>query len=58
MDEVKEAVEVLMPEKSPPTTSKSSKFLKLYFDVLETIFFWVESWNIILNFSTFSVGGC
>ena len=21
-------------------------------------FFWVESWNIILNFSTFSVGGC
>ena len=21
-------------------------------------FFWVESWNIILSFSTFSVGGC
>jgi hypothetical protein len=25
---------------------------------LKKRFFWIESWNIFVNFSTFSVGGC
>ena len=30
----------------------------IFFYYFEKNLFWVESWNIILNFSTFSVGGC
>ena len=40
-------------------TSKSSRHLNsALFLCFEKKVFWVESWNIILNFSTFSFGGC
>ena len=40
-------------------TSKSSRHLNsVLFLCFEKKFFGVESWNIILNFSIFSVGGC
>ena len=56
---------LLRPEKALLRSSKSSMFLNsiiwelisLYFDVLEKICL-TESWKLMLNFSTFSVGGC
>ena len=58
-DEVIEAAEVLKPGKSLMRTSESSRFwFSALFWCFEKIKFWVESWNTILNFSTFSVGGC
>ena len=57
-DEVKEAAEVLRPGKSPLKTLKSCKFLNSALVwCFENKKFWVESWNIKLNFSTFSVRG-
>ena len=57
--EVIEAAEVLTPAKSVLRTSESSKSLNLaLFGCFENKKFWVESWNIPLNFSTFSVRGC
>ena len=57
--EVIEAAEVLRPGKSLLRTSESS--MSLYsasFVCFEKKKFWVESQNISLNFSTFSVRGC
>ena len=57
--EVIEAAEVLRPGKSLLRTSESSRFLNCVFIwCFENIFILVESWNIMLNFSTFSIGGC
>ena len=57
--EVIEAAEVLRPEKSLLRTSESSMSLNsALFGCFETKKFWVESQNITLKFSTFSVGGC
>ena len=57
--EVIEAAEVLRPEKSLLRTSESSMSLNsAVFACFETIKFWMESQNITLNFSTFSVRGC
>ena len=57
--EVAEAVEVLRPGKSLLRTSESSwHLISVLFLCSEKTFFGVESWNIILNFSTFSVRGC
>ena len=56
--EVIEAAEVLRPGKSLLRTSKSSMSLNsALFGCFEKKKFWVESQNITLNFSTFSVGG-
>ena len=33
-------------------------WIQLYHYVLKKRFFWVQSWNIILNLRTFSAGGC
>ena len=56
--EVIEAAEVLRPGKSPLRTSESSMSLNsAIFGCFEKKKFWVESRNIPLNFSTFSVGG-
>ena len=57
--EVIEVAEVLRSGKSLLRTSESSRFLNSVFFLI----FWknivlVESWNIILKFSTFSFGGC
>ena len=42
-------------KKSLVRTSESSRYwVQLYFDILKTIDFGVESWNIMLNFSIFS----
>ena len=55
---VNEAVEVSKDWKSLLRISESSRFLiQLYFDFFFKCFL-VGSWNIMLNFSTFSVGGC
>ena len=57
--EVIEAVEILKPGKLPVRTLKSSRLLNsAVFWCFENNYFWVESWNIILHFCTFSVGGC
>ena len=57
--EVIEAAEVLRPGKSQLGTSESSRCMNLaLFWCFEKIFLEVESWNIRLNFSTFSVRGC
>ena len=57
--EVIEAAEVLMPEKSVLWTSELSMSLNsALFGCFEKKKFWVESWNIRLNSSTFSVRGC
>ena len=57
--EVMEAAEVPRPGKSQLGTSESSRFLNsaLFWFFLKSIFV-IESWNIKLNFSTFSVRGC
>ena len=55
----------LRPGKSQLRTSESSRFLNsiilglilLYFDVFKKKSL-TESWNLMLNFSTFSFGGC
>ena len=58
-NEVNEDAEVLGPGKSLLRTSESSRFLSsTLFWCLEKPFFLVESWNLMLKFSTFSVGGC
>ena len=57
--EVIEAADVLRTGKSLLRTSKLSRSLNpALFWCFEKEKFWVESWNIILNFSTFSVGDC
>ena len=57
--EVIEATEALRPGKSQLGTSESSRFLNsALFCCFEKYFWGVESWNIRLNFSTFSVRGC
>ena len=57
--EVNEAAEVLGPEKSLLRTSESSRSLNSsLFWCFEKLFWGAESWNIMLNFSTFFVGGC
>ena len=57
--EVNEAAKVLRPGKLLLRTSKSSRFFNsALFWYFERIIFLVESWNIILNFSTFSFRGC
>ena len=57
--EVIEAAEVLRPGKSLLRTSESSMSLNsALFGCFEKKKFWVESRNITLNFSTFSVRGC
>ena len=38
--------------------SHPRSWIQIYFDVLKKYFFGVESWNINLNFGTFSVRGC
>ena len=58
-DEVIEAAEVLRPGKPLLRTLESSRHLNsALFLCFEKKLFWVESWNIILNFCTFSVRGC
>ena len=58
-DEVNKAAEVLGPEKSLLRTSEASRFLySSLFWCFEKLFWGVESWHIMLKFSTFSVGGC
>ena len=58
-DEVNEVAEVLRPEKSLLRTPESWGFLNsALFWCFETKNIIEESWNIILNFSTFHVGGC
>ena len=58
-DEVNEVAEVLRPEKSLLRTPESwGSWIQLYFDVLKQKNIIEESWNIILNFSTFHVEGC
>ena len=55
-DETNEAAEVLSPRKSLLRTwALSNSALFWYF---ETKKIGVESWNIMLNFLTFSIGGC
>ena len=58
--EVMEAAEVLMPGKSLLWTFEPSMSLNsaLFGCFEKKKKFWVESGNITLNFSTFSVGGC
>jgi hypothetical protein len=57
--EVIEAADVLRTGKSLLRTSKSSRSLNsALFWCFEKKNVLVESWNVILNFSTFSVGGC
>ena len=57
--EVIEAADVLRPGKLLLRTSESSRFLNSALHwCFEKDNFLVESWNIMLNFRTFSVGGC
>ena len=59
VNEFNEAAEVLRPEKSLLRTKALSRFLNpALFWCFERKFILVESWNIMLNFSTFPVGGC
>ena len=58
-NEVVEAAEVIMHGKSLMRTSELSRFwISALFRCFEKIEFGVESRNTILNFRTFSVGGC
>ena len=57
--EVIEAADVLRTRKSLLRTSEWSRSLNsALFWCFERTFVLVESWNVMLNFSTFSVGGC
>ena len=58
-DEVNEVAVILRPKKSLLRTPESWGFLNsVLFWCFETKNIIEESWNIILNFSTFHVGGC